>query len=720
MFKIQLAFCFFIGFILISTLLSSFSFSGLNAYAQNNKTEVSTLPTETTGNDDDGKLILDKSVKDGIDKNDREKAVQEKESVDSQNSTSGSNYEDDNQNDSTESGKTMGQCPPGMGCNPIVCPDNMGPLECQTHEVIDPKADEDSNPYDSGFNHGCSDAKISDPIDRYINQPGKGSDNHTDEFMDGYNDGFDSCSETSPGDQNPVADAGPDKTITAGQTTILDGSKSYDPDGEIVKYEWRVAESFAAGCSDVTLKNWNSATSSFSTSSTISEKCSSYYELVVTDNDGKTSSDRVTITVNPDNRNPENQEPVANAGNDRVVFEGQSVTLDGSKSYDPDGEIVKYDWSFEEEGDSDCPYHIGSLDDDNSPTPKFIAIDRVPKECNELYGLEVTDNQNISSEDYILITVKPSSNQSGKVVVSDIHTKDFSVYVDNKFTIDATVENLMNTPIEYIGPSCGDGTLDIQIDKDIPKENIPICQSAGIFTLDPHESADVSSGIPKFIATDEGKYNAKVTFHYTADNISNEITNSFSFDVLPKQNETPPDENSSDTDFDRFPNAKVNDLGEIEIDYYVVYGDDGQRTEYNDNAEEIDNLQLYRNHMPGPIDGDDEVPKDVRLVFAGCQDPCNINDPDGIVVYLVPLQWSDKRITEKIIDRSDSDISNYKVAENRCSGTDPLEECSFNFDLDKYEDGTEIENDEYKLVINPGFDEEDSIYINEATVLTAE
>jgi hypothetical protein len=31
-----------------------------------------------------------------------------------------------------------------------------------------------SSPYDSGYNHGCNDARISDPDDRYINQPEKG------------------------------------------------------------------------------------------------------------------------------------------------------------------------------------------------------------------------------------------------------------------------------------------------------------------------------------------------------------------------------------------------------------------------------------------------------------------------------------------------------------------------------------------------------------------
>jgi hypothetical protein len=51
----------------------------------------------------------------------------------------------------------------------------------------------EESPYDSGYDHGCDDARISDPDDRYINQGGKGPNNHTNEFMNGYNDGYDSC-----------------------------------------------------------------------------------------------------------------------------------------------------------------------------------------------------------------------------------------------------------------------------------------------------------------------------------------------------------------------------------------------------------------------------------------------------------------------------------------------------------------------------------------------
>lgn len=51
----------------------------------------------------------------------------------------------------------------------------------------------EGDPYDSGYDHGCDDAGISDSSDRYINQPEKGPAIHTDRFMEGYNAGFNAC-----------------------------------------------------------------------------------------------------------------------------------------------------------------------------------------------------------------------------------------------------------------------------------------------------------------------------------------------------------------------------------------------------------------------------------------------------------------------------------------------------------------------------------------------
>jgi hypothetical protein len=44
--------------------------------------------------------------------------------------------------------------------------------------------------YDSGFEHECDDPMIPELLDRYINQPGNGPSDQTDEFMRGYDAGF--------------------------------------------------------------------------------------------------------------------------------------------------------------------------------------------------------------------------------------------------------------------------------------------------------------------------------------------------------------------------------------------------------------------------------------------------------------------------------------------------------------------------------------------------
>lgn len=56
--------------------------------------------------------------------------------------------------------------------------------------------------HDSGFDHGCDDAKISNSDNRYINQPEKGPSFHTKAFMNGYDDGFDACLSHGDGRDN--------------------------------------------------------------------------------------------------------------------------------------------------------------------------------------------------------------------------------------------------------------------------------------------------------------------------------------------------------------------------------------------------------------------------------------------------------------------------------------------------------------------------------------
>jgi hypothetical protein len=134
----------------------------------------------------------------------------------------------------------------------------------------------------------------------------------------------------------PIADAGTDQTAVDSdrngeEPVTLDGSGSSDPDGTIVSYAWTEnGTQIATGVSPTA--NLTVGTHTIT--------------LTVTDDDGLTDTDMVTITVNP----PDNQLPVADAGADQTVVDGDAdgskeVTLDGSGSSDPDGTIVSYVWT---------------------------------------------------------------------------------------------------------------------------------------------------------------------------------------------------------------------------------------------------------------------------------------------------------------------------------------------------------------------------------------
>lgn len=97
------------------------------------------------------------------------------------------------------------------------------------------------------------------------------------------------------------------------------------------------------------------------------------------------------------------QPPVANIGSDRTIEEGESVVLDVSDSYDPDGYIARYEYDF---GDGTYfiyvppspgqkPPLIGNqYGDDGRGSDGFYTI-----------MLTVTDDEGISATDSIVVTV---------------------------------------------------------------------------------------------------------------------------------------------------------------------------------------------------------------------------------------------------------------------------------------------------------------------------
>jgi hypothetical protein len=186
----------------------------------------------------------------------------------------------------------------------------------------------------------------------------------------------------------PVADAGPDQTVNEGASVVLDGSNSSDPDDTIVSYLWTQT----AGTS-VTLYSPTSPTPSFNAPLVDAGGEALTFRLTVTDSGGLTDSD--TVIVNVSNFN---QEPLADAGPDQSVNEGDTVTLDGSNSVDPDGSVVSYSWS-QLAGPS------VTLSDPSSAQATFIAPDVGPSGESLTFLLTVTDDGGLQSTDFCVVNV---------------------------------------------------------------------------------------------------------------------------------------------------------------------------------------------------------------------------------------------------------------------------------------------------------------------------
>jgi hypothetical protein len=131
----------------------------------------------------------------------------------------------------------------------------------------------------------------------------------------------------------PVANAGPDVSRLLGQTAVLDGTSSSDPDGDALTYTWSFT-SRATG-STATLENGGTNTAQFR----IDVPGVYVVQLVVNDGTQNSAPDTVTVTTL-------NTAPTANAGPDLSVAVDQAVQLDGRDSSDPDGDDLSYRWTI--------------------------------------------------------------------------------------------------------------------------------------------------------------------------------------------------------------------------------------------------------------------------------------------------------------------------------------------------------------------------------------
>ncbi|HPI92782.1 MAG TPA: PKD domain-containing protein [Deltaproteobacteria bacterium] len=183
----------------------------------------------------------------------------------------------------------------------------------------------------------------------------------------------------------PVADAGSDIQAYVGDDVVLDASGSYDSDLDGLTFTW-------SQVSGATVQIFNANTiSAFFTPTT-----SGTFEFMVTVSDGQiTSTDNVVVTV--DNAN---QVPVADAGSAVTATVGSTVTLDGSASYDPDGDSISYVWS-------QTSGTTVSLSGSNTARPYFTAT----QAGVYVFQLVVYDGNDTSSASTVTVTVQSATSQ---------------------------------------------------------------------------------------------------------------------------------------------------------------------------------------------------------------------------------------------------------------------------------------------------------------------
>ncbi len=141
----------------------------------------------------------------------------------------------------------------------------------------------------------------------------------------------------------PIADAGADQTVEPGALVTLDGSRSIDPEGDALTYSW---QQLAGTTVEIDLTD--PARPTFTAPSVPSSAQTLTFQLVVSDGTDLSPPDTVDITVSR-----LNNRPVADAGDDQDGIDGNpppvpgggTATLDGSNSYDPDGDPITCSWS---------------------------------------------------------------------------------------------------------------------------------------------------------------------------------------------------------------------------------------------------------------------------------------------------------------------------------------------------------------------------------------
>jgi dienelactone hydrolase len=219
----------------------------------------------------------------------------------------------------------------------------------------------------------------------------------------------------------PEANAGADKNITLPVNSVVITGTGTDSDGSIATYAWSEISGGTSTLSGV-------ATATLTATNLL--KGSYVFRLAVTDNNGATTSDDVTVTV------IENVAPVANAGADRTItLPANSLTIAGSGA-DSDGTITAYAWTE----------ISGSSVTLNGTTTANLAVTNMVAGMY-VFRLTVTDNGGATQTDDVSVTV---NNAAAKVPpVADAGANKYLTLPTNSITLFGKGTDSDGTVVSY-------------------------------------------------------------------------------------------------------------------------------------------------------------------------------------------------------------------------------------------------------------------------------
>jgi subtilisin-like proprotein convertase family protein len=191
------------------------------------------------------------------------------------------------------------------------------------------------------------------------------------------------------GNTAPVAMAGPDQVVREVETVQLDGSSSYDPDGDAITYRWdRILGR------SINLQGADTATPWF-IAPTVGNDEEVVLRLWVTDGSGAFHTDTVKVTI------LKNRAPVVLTDSEVAILETTSRVLDASASFDPDGDPITFLWT--QSGGTPTLSLAGA----DTATPTLTAP-AVSQDAQAFLNLQVSDDRGLVAN--YAITVRIARN----------------------------------------------------------------------------------------------------------------------------------------------------------------------------------------------------------------------------------------------------------------------------------------------------------------------